>query len=74
LDVQLESKGAALETNGDPLFSTAGAEGLGDYRCAQCGYGITVRRILPQCPMCRGVAWEEPSTSPYGRSGVRSSV
>jgi rubrerythrin len=74
LEVQLESEGAAPEANGDPVFSAAGTEGLGDYRCAECGYGITVRRILPQCPMCRGVAWEEPSTSPFGRSRVRSSV
>ena len=72
--MQLESDGAALERNGDPVFSRAGTSAFGDYRCAECGYGITVRRILPQCPMCRGVAWEEPSTSPYGRSSVRTTV
>ena len=46
------------------------APAIGEFRCAECGYGVAVRRLLPQCPMCRGLAWEDPATSPYGRSAV----
>jgi rubrerythrin len=59
-----------LQVNGDPVFFSAGTVASGEYQCAECGYGITVRRTLPECPMCRGVQWEEPSTSPYGRSSL----
>jgi hypothetical protein len=31
----------------------------GDYLCGECGYGVTVRRELPRCPMCGAMAWEE---------------
>jgi hypothetical protein len=67
--VQVESKGAALEAKGDPVFFAAGTEAAGEFHCAECGYGITVRSRLPECPMCRGLEWEEPSTSPYTRTG-----
>jgi rubrerythrin len=66
--VQLESEGAAVALTGDPLFFPAGTDAAGEFHCAECGYGITVRRVLPECPMCRGVQWEEPATSPYGRT------
>lgn len=66
--MQLESEGAALQANGDPVFFSAGTDAAGEFHCAECGYGVTVRRILPQCPMCRGLEWEEPTTSPYGRT------
>lgn len=71
--MQIESRrseGAALQANGDPVFFAAGLVAPGEYHCVECGYGITVRRVLPECPMCRGVQWEEPSTSPYGRSSL----
>jgi hypothetical protein len=35
----------------------AGAAARGEFRCGGCGYGISVRRILPTCPMCRGTEW-----------------
>ena len=57
-------------TDGVPVFLAAGTPAIGEFRCAECGYGIAVRRLLPQCPMCRGLAWEEPATSPYSRSVV----
>ena len=69
-DMQLESKGAALAANGDPVFSTAGTAASGDFHCAECGYGITVRQLLPECPMCRGIQWEKPATSPYTHTGL----
>jgi hypothetical protein len=30
----------------------------GDFRCADCGYGVSVVRALPRCPMCGGTNWE----------------
>jgi hypothetical protein len=51
-----------------PTFFSAGIEARGEYRCAGCGYGISVRSLLPVCPMCRGDVWEEPGGSPYGHA------
>ncbi len=68
--MQIESRrseGAGVATGGAPLFLAAGSVAAGEFHCARCGYGIAVRRVLPECPMCRGVEWEEPATSPYGR-------
>jgi hypothetical protein len=59
------SEGVALEVSGDPGFLVAGTAAAGEYRCAGCGYGISVRTVLPECPMCRGAEWEEPATSPF---------
>ena len=59
------SGGAALERGGVPVFHTAGNEATGEFRCADCGYGVTVRLLLPVCPMCRGLSWEGPGTSPF---------
>lgn len=39
-------------------FARAGAAATGEYHCSSCGYGITVRGRLPQCPMCAGTTWE----------------
>jgi len=39
-------------------FHAAGAPGTGDFRCAECGYGVCVARLLPTCPMCAGLSWE----------------
>jgi Zn finger protein HypA/HybF involved in hydrogenase expression len=36
----------------------AGHAARGDFRCADCGYGVTIHRTLPTCPMCRGELWE----------------
>jgi hypothetical protein len=63
--MQLESKVAARETGDDPGFLLAGTDATGDFHCAECGYGITVRSLLPQCPMCRGLQWEDLFTSPH---------
>jgi rubredoxin len=32
---------------------------VGDYRCRECGYGVTVYRELLRCPMCGATAWEQ---------------
>jgi hypothetical protein len=66
--VQVESQGTALGDGGEPVFLTAGTEAAGEFLCAECGYGVTVRSRLPECPMCRGIEWEETSTSPFTRT------
>jgi len=39
-------------------FAAAGAVAAGEFRCADCGYGVIVHRELPSCPMCGGDVWE----------------
>jgi rubrerythrin len=46
------------EATDAPVFLTTGREAEGEFRCAECGYGVIVRTMLPQCPMCRGHLWE----------------
>jgi rubrerythrin len=46
------------------LFATGGAA-VGEFRCAACGYGVMVQRLLPLCPMCGGNVWE------HARPGAR---
>jgi rubrerythrin len=52
----------------------AGTRAKGEFRCAGCGYGVTVYRALPTCPMCQGASWERTPArspaSPYTRSLV----
>ena len=62
--------------DGDEIqLSAAGDHVKGDFRCADCGYGVTIRRALPACPMCRGEDWEAWPTArvaaPPLRLGVR---
>jgi hypothetical protein len=68
--VQIQSRsseGPALSPDGIPDFLEAGDRALGEFHCADCGYGVSVRTVLPQCPMCRGSQWEAPGSSAYGR-------
>ena len=37
----------------------AGLKVKGEFRCAGCGYGISISRELPRCPMCGTEAWEQ---------------
>ena len=39
----------------------AGTAARGDFNCTGCGYGVTIRRTLPACPMCQGAEWR-PAT------------
>ena len=46
-------------SDGDQVvFLAAGDHAKGEFRCAECGYGVAVCRELPVCPMCAGVVWE----------------
>jgi rubrerythrin len=51
----------------------AGARVKGEYRCTDCGYGVTIYRELPTCPMCGGELWEHLDWSPFKGSARRSS-
>jgi hypothetical protein len=45
-------------SDGIPVFLVAGMDAVGEFTCAECSYGVTVRRLLPTCPMCGGNVWE----------------
>lgn len=49
-------------------FAQAGEQAKGEFHCAECGYGVTVYRALPACPMCSGVTWERTTWSPFARA------
>ena len=62
-------QGVRTEAGGDYVeFWQAGTEAQGQFRCADCGYGVSVRAMLPACPMCGGRAWEESLTSAFSRT------
>jgi rubredoxin len=48
----------SLEAAGYVHFAATGDAAVGDFHCAECGYGVSVQRELPLCPMCGGTAWE----------------
>jgi len=48
-------------------FWAAGATAKGEFHCSECGYGVTIVRALPVCPMCGGEAWEQTPWSPFTR-------
>ena len=46
----------------------AGVRAKGEYCCSACGYGVTIYRELPRCPMCGAGAWEQQAWSPFGKA------
>ena len=48
-------------------FVSTGEPVKGEYHCTDCGYGVTVHRELPRCPMCGGRLWEQVDWSPFMR-------
>jgi rubrerythrin len=60
----------ALEDPGYVDLTAAGAAAVGEFRCAECGYGAIVRGRLPTCPMCGGTSWEHSSWSPFSRGSA----
>jgi len=62
----LEGRNGGVDTDYVDL-SLAGEPGEGQYRCADCGYGITIHDELPACPMCTGSVWERPPLALLGR-------
>ena len=49
-------------------FHAAGSPAKGEFHCAECGYGVTVYRELPVCPMCSCASWEQAAWSPFARA------
>jgi hypothetical protein len=45
----------------------AGVSAKGEFHCAECGYGVTVFRQLPSCPMCGGEEWAQFAWSSFQR-------
>jgi rubrerythrin len=45
------------ESSNRPLV--AGVKAKGEFRCARCGYGISIYSRLPRCPMCGTESWEQ---------------
>jgi hypothetical protein len=69
VDEQLRSSSPGTEAvplpeDGFIDFALAGATGGGEFRCADCGYGAVVQRVLPPCPMCGGTLWESRAALP----------
>ena len=55
-----------LDDSGFADFVVTGTDVSGEFRCADCGYGAVVRRVLPACPMCGGTIWESRSARSLG--------
>jgi hypothetical protein len=49
-------------------FWSAGQSAKGEFHCSECGYGVTIVRALPPCPMFGGTAWERSLWSPFRRA------
>jgi rubredoxin len=62
----IETSGA--ETDDYVEFWVAGQTVKGEFHCSDCGYGVTIVRALPECPMCGGRSWEQFPWSPFTRS------
>jgi len=55
--------------NGDYVeFWATGQPVKGEFHCADCGYGVTIVRELPPCPMCGGKSWEQAAWRPFTRA------
>jgi rubrerythrin len=46
-------------------FRIAGESVKGEFHCSECGYGVTIVRALPVCPMCGGASWEQTTWHPF---------
>lgn len=62
--IEASQTGTTAESGTSP-FLRAGSPATGEFHCVECGYGIAVRSLLPICPMCRGLAWEDQGSSSY---------
>lgn len=52
----MEHVGVQVEESAGRVVPTA--EVPLELRCADCGYGAVVHRVVPLCPMCSGTVWE----------------
>jgi hypothetical protein len=59
----------SIRATGDFVeFWSTGVPAKGEFHCSACGYGVTIHRELPICPMCGGEVWEQTSWHPFSRS------
>ena len=65
----VEAGEVPLDDSGFVDFALAGTRDAGEFRCADCGYGAVVQRVLPQCPMCSSSVWERRGPLPSRRAG-----
>ena len=63
-------KATGTEADGYVEFWSSGESVKGEFHCAECGYGVTVYRELPVCPMCGNGSWEQSTWSPFTRSAA----
>jgi hypothetical protein len=65
----LEVNQVTDDTSADYVeFLATGQKVKGEFHCADCGYGVTVCRELPICPMCGCEMWEQSDWSPFARA------
>ena len=70
--VMIQDVQASGSVEGDAVeFLATGDTVKGEFHCSACGYGVTVCRTLPVCPMCGGESWEQAAWSPFGRALLR---
>jgi hypothetical protein len=65
--VELQLAGLDVETSDYVEFYASGTRAKGEFRCADCWYGVVVTRELPLCPMCGGHVWEGTGWRPFRR-------
>lgn len=75
VSVVQDGPGSAVPRRGPVALANArkqGATRLAQFRCVECGYGISRPRAPERCPMCGGHRWNggEPRGSRYGSSTV----
>ncbi len=66
----MQPETGTLRTTADDFveFRATGERVKGEFHCSECGYGVTIVRALPLCPMCGGRFWEQATWSPFSRS------
>ena len=62
-----EGRSEAAVDDGAPVFLASGDRAVGEFHCADCGYGIAIRTVVPRCPMCGSEVWEPSRTSAVAR-------
>jgi rubrerythrin len=61
----METGASRTAADGFVAFRAAGESVKGEFHCSECGYGVTIVRALPVCPMCGGVSWEQTAWHPF---------
>ena len=60
----IEQQPVRVGDDGFVPFYAAGDSAKGEFHCTECGYGVTIFRELPHCPMCGCTSWEQSTWSP----------